>query len=215
MAVGSTPRDGGGNVPLGCVGVPGDTTPQQLQGGGEYTDANSNITAPLMTALSQDTWKSTFGASYKALAGVAGDLFVFGGSSTKTAKLVMIEISGVATTAISPDISLEKRSTADTAGTKATAVSIAPYDSSQSLSSASATVDAYTAAPTPGTALGVLKASKLALPLAGAVSGMVRWDFTNAAKAPTLRGVAQQLVVVLSAAPSGGSIDISCVWTEE
>ncbi len=212
MAVGSTPRDSG-NIPLGCGGSPGDATPQQLQGGAEYTDANGNITAPLITALSGDTWKATYSASYKALAGVAGDLFTLTGSASKTIKLVRIEISGIATTAATPDVSLEKRSTADSGGTAVTAATIAPYDSTQA--AATATVAAYSAAPTQGTSVGILKASKLACPLAGGASGLVAWDFTNTGKAPVLRGTTQQFAVVQSATLTGGSIDISCVWTEE
>ncbi len=212
MAVGSIPRDSG-NIPLGCGGSPGDTTPQQLQGGTEYTDANNNITVPLLTALSGDTWKATYSASYKALAGVAGDLFTLTGSSSKIIKLVRLEISGIATTAASPDVSLEKRSTADSGGTAVTAATIAPHDSTQG--AATATVAAYSAAPTQGTSVGILKASKLTCPLAGAVGASVVWDFTNSGKAPVLRVATQQFAIVLSAAPTGGSINISCEWTEE
>ncbi len=214
MAVGATPR-GSDNIPLGCGLSPGDTTPQQIQLGAEYTDANSDISAPIMAALSGDTWKSTFSASYSGLAGVVGDLFVLGGSSTKTVKLVKMEISGLATTAASPIIKLDKRSTADSGGTKATAVTIAPHDSNQSIAAATATVDAYTAAPTAGTSVGFLKAALLGCPVAGATPTPVVWDFTNSGKAPVLRGTAQQLVITCSAVPTSGSIQICCTWSEE
>src|SRR5438067_1627281 len=61
MAVGSTPRDSG-NIPLGCVLVPGDTTPQALQGGAEFTDANGNISAPARVEVTQGS-KATYVAS--------------------------------------------------------------------------------------------------------------------------------------------------------
>ncbi len=216
MAVGATPR-GSDNIPLGCGLSPGDTTPQQIQLGAEYTDANSDISAPIMAALSGDSWESTFSASYSGLAGVAGDLFVLGGSPTagRVVKLVKMEISGLATTAASPIIKLDKRSTADSGGTKATAVTIAPHDSNQSIAAATATVDAYTAVPTAGTSVGFLKAALLGCPVAGATPTPVVWDFTNSGKAPVLRGTAQQLVLTLSAAPTGGSIQICCTWTEK
>jgi hypothetical protein len=174
----------------------------------------ANTTPWLVTRV--DGQKTTYSASYTGLAGVAGDLFVLGGSATKTVRLTRLEISGVATTAAYFDIKLDKRSTADTGGTKATAATIAPHDSNNA--AATGTVDAYTAAPTQGTSVGVIRSAKLTLPITTTVSNTekVVWDFgIRPAQAPVLRGTTQQLALILSGAPSGGSIDINCEWTEE
>src|SRR5260221_11311543 len=127
MAVGSTPRDSG-NIPLGCVLVPGDTTPQALQGGAEFTDANSNISAPVRAEITPNS-KATYVASGTVVPVTgATDLVTIIGSATKLVKLLRVIFSGTITTAaINGSVSIVKRSTADTAGTS-TAPTIIPLD---------------------------------------------------------------------------------------
>lgn len=158
--------------------------------------------------------KGTYFASALSLAGVAGDTFVLTGSASKTLRIRRVTVSGLVTTAAMIDLSVIKRTTADTAGTAGTAPTIGAMDSNNS--AASGTVAVYTAAPTAGTSAGTIFAQKY-LPQANTVVPMImnkEW-FSDLSQAPVLRGVAQQLAINLSAAPAGGSWDISIEWTEE
>jgi hypothetical protein len=215
MAVGSTPRDSG-NIPLGCVLVPGDTTPQALQGGAEFTDANSNISAPARMEVTPNT-KATYVASGTVVPVTgATDLVTIIGSATKLVKLIRIIFSGtILTTAINGSVSIVKRSTADTAGTS-TAPTIIPLDSNNA--AATAVLAAYTANPTLGTTVGTIWQSKyLYQPAATGIPTVLTIDFNQMAQTGTLRGVAQQLALNLNAVAfaSAGSVDYSFVFTEE
>lgn len=219
MAVGSTPRDSG-NIPLGCVGVPGDTTPQQLQGGKEYTDANSNITAPGVFCLS-DGWKATY--VYSAQTGTpvatATDVVVLRGSATKTIRVTRIELSGQATAATEIILLLKKHTIANTGGTSSTPVPT-KYDSNDG--TATATVLLYTANPTVDASATIFRVVRLTLAVAPAATANLNDRYlldlgARPAEALVLRGVAQELAVNLNgvAVPAGENLDVTIEWTEE
>jgi hypothetical protein len=215
LAVGSTPRDSG-NIPLGCVLVPGDTTPQALQGGAEFTDANSNISAPARVELTPNT-KRTYVASGTVVPVTgATDLVTIIGSATTLVKLLRVVFSGtILTAAINGSVSIVKRSTADTAGTS-TRPTIIPLDSGNA--AATAVLAAYTANPTLGTTIGTVWQAKYLYPIAASGSpSVLTIDFNQLGQAGTLRGVAQQLALNLNAVAfaSAGSVDYSFVFTEE
>src|SRR5258708_17689059 len=137
MAVGSTPRDSG-NIPLGCVLVPGDTTPQALQGGAEFTDANGNISAPARVEITASS-KATYGAAAVDLALAATPTYVatLTGSATKLVKLVRVGIS-IHCTALGVsmfNVRLIKLSSALTAGT-AVALPMVPMDANRAVATA-------------------------------------------------------------------------------
>lgn len=160
-----------------------------------------------------DGFKNTYSASVTGLVGVAGDIFILNGSATKTIRVTRVEFSGTATAAASSDLQLIKRSTADTAGTAAAAT---PHDANDAAATAAA--QSYTAAPTPGTAVGTpIRAVRAFIPAANGIGqNPVVWDFgTRPAKAPTLRGVAQGLALNIGATNAGALYDISYEWTEE
>jgi len=215
MPVGSTPRDSG-NIPLGCVLVPGDSTPQALQGGAEFTDANSNISAPVRAELTPNT-KTTYVASGTVVPVTgATDLVTIIGSATKLVKLLRVVFSGtIVTAAINGSVSIVKRSTADTAGTS-TAPTIIPLDSNNA--AATAVLAAYTANPTLGNTVGTVWQAKYLYPIAASGSPAVLIiDFSQLGQSGTLRGVAQQLALNLNAVAfaSAGSVDYSFVFSEE
>src|SRR5258708_20970330 len=117
MAVGSTPRDSG-NIPLGCVLVPGDTTPQALQGGAEFTDANSNISAPVRAEITPNS-KATYVASGTVVPVTgATDLVTIIGPATRLVKLLPLIFSRTtASVRLNPLVSIVKPSTSATAVT--------------------------------------------------------------------------------------------------
>src|SRR6266702_476 len=211
MAYGTTSK-GSDGLPMGSVQVPGQTNLTPLMGGTITTDANSNTAAPGVVQQ-DDGRKTTYSFSATALAGVAGDVLLFKGSSTKTVRVTQVIISGTATTAINLYVQLIKRSAADTAGTTGTAPTIAPHASANA--AATATVAIYTAAPTAGTSVGIVRAARLFLATpttSPTLAELIMWDF---GVRPGARGVAECLAVNLSAAPTAGSIDISFEFTEE
>jgi hypothetical protein len=158
--------------------------------------------------------KASYSCSVTAAAGVVGDTLVITGSATKTVRVTRISFSGTATAAEDVDVTVIKRSTADTGGT-GTAQTIAPHDSANA--AATAVVTLYTAAPTPGTSVGTVRAAKLFASVTGTpavYTPIPPWDFGFGPKQGiVLRGVAQQVAINLSAA--AGSFDADIEWTEE
>lgn len=156
--------------------------------------------------------KTTYSASVNGLVGLAGDIFTIFGSATKTIRVTRIEFSGVATAAADMDVFVIKRSTADTAGT---AVVATPHDSTNA--AATAVVNAYSAAPTPGTQVGTpLRGSKTQIGTATAQAQYIVWDFgMGPNQGIVLRGVAQCLALNVNATQVGALYDISVMWTEE
>lgn len=219
MAVGSTPRDSG-NIPLGCVLVPGDTTPQALQGGKEFTDANSNISAPArveVTANSKATY--TYAISATAPYATPTDWIVIRGSATKLVKVVRFEFSGIATAATSIVFTLKKHTVANTAGTS-TNPAFMLHDSSDP--AATALVLLYSVAPTIDATATIFRTVRYDLGIAPAASAVVTDRYVaelgiGPYEPIVLRGVAQEFAINFASAaiPSGGLYDVSITVTEE
>lgn len=142
------------------------------------------------------------------------DVVTVYGSATKTVRVKSVTVSGVATTAGSMDVSLVKRTAANTTGTSSVPVA-AKFDSEDATPTAA--LKQYSAnAGTLGA--GVPIATKvLNLGVAGA-GGTVVFDFaTRNDKALILRGVAQGLAINLNgqAVPNGGKITYAVEWEED
>ena len=217
MAVGSTPRDSG-NIPLGCVLVPGDTTPQALQGGKEFTGANSNISAPARVEITANS-KATYTYAISATAPYASptDWIVIRGSATKLVKVVRISITGVATAATSVIFTLKKHTIANTAGTS-TNPAFVLHDSSDP--AATALVLLYTVAPTIDASAAIWKTVRLTLGVAPAATTALTdryvWDASATPCEPlVLRGVAQEFAINSPTVPTGGVYDVEITITEE
>ncbi len=149
----------------------------------------------------------------------ATDIFEIKGSGTKTVKIVRIRVSCVATAAAVLDIGLVKRSTANTSGTS-TAPTIVPVDSADA--AATAAVKAYTANPTTGTLVGLMRADKItcSTPTSSAVQSDILLygdDVQAGGRAITLRGTAESIALNLNGVspPAGILFNISEVHTEE
>jgi hypothetical protein len=141
------------------------------------------------------------------------DLVTIYGSATKTVTILNIWVTGVQTTAGQASFLLIKRSAANTAGTS-TALTRIPYDANDA--AATATVLAYTANPTVGTAIGNVRGDRAFLPGAASASDAqgLSWGFLGA-KQITLRGTAQGVCINLAGATlAGGSINVTIEWTE-
>lgn len=160
---------------------------------------------------------ATYSASVTGLVAAATptDIFTITGSASKTIRVTKIAINGNQTTGGTVNLQIIKRSTANTAGTS-TARAAVPHESTDA--AATATVLAYTANPTLGTAIAVMQAKKLYVSAVTATAQDLLLAFSRPqnTKAPTLRGVAEVLAVNLNAVTvTGNSFNISIEWIEE
>jgi len=186
--------------------------PKDLNVGLYDVDADSNRSLQVTTEGNAGTY--AISAVDVTPAATPTDVVTVYGSASKTVRVKSVTVSGVATTAGTMDVSLVKRTAANTAGTS-TAPSVAKFDSQDA--DASAVVKQYSAN---ASALGAgvpLATKKLNMGVAGA-GGVVSFDFaTRNDKALILRGVAQGLAINLNgqAVPAGGKITYAVEWEED
>lgn len=159
--------------------------------------------------------KNSYRAS-KSFTCVAGDVAVMPGSASKTIKvtraLVNLRTSG---TAAFSTLQFIKRSAADTAGTSA-AMTAVPLDSNDA--AATAAPLNYTAAPTPGAAVGPISSYEILNESASSNQApfLVEAFSTGSGIQPVvLRGTAQQLAVNFSAIVATGTCSVTFEWSEE
>lgn len=169
--------------------------------------------------------KSTYAASgtFTPPATPADMLTIFG-SATKTVRVLSIKFGTTNTAAGSQQYFVSKRSAITTGGT-AVAATIIPLDSSDA--TPTATVNHYTANPTPGTAIGTINTLRVASPVLvpATFAGIVqRADFEmlptgseGLNKVVTLRGVAQGIAINFNAVAlvAGQTHYFNILWTEE
>lgn len=177
--------------------------------------------APALAQFQPTPSNPTRNSTYKASAIVttaasATDIFTLKGSATKVVTVTSIECSGLATTAGAAELTLIKRSAANTGGTSTAPVAV-PVQST--LPAGTAAVAAYTANPTVGTAVGTVGSKVVGLPLAtGAGGGGVSWDFVSDgfSQPIVLRGAAQSLSVNGNGATLAPGATLGCTftWTE-
>lgn len=141
------------------------------------------------------------------------DVLTISGNSSTTIRLSKITISGRNLLPTTATVSLIARSSADTGGTY-TNPSIVPHD--PNAMAASAIVSTYTANPTLGNSIGILRTSNLEFPNTGGNSvPLLVWDFsTEILHRPVLRNGSQQFCINLGGT-SVSVIHISIEWTEE
>lgn len=156
-------------------------------------------------------------ASYRASASftpVAGDVANITGSASKTVRVTEIELYCTTSgTAAYADVALIKRSAADTSGTSVADTAV-PLDSNSAAASASA--KHYTAAPTPGAAVGNISNRRIMNGSGTVVATWAIWELGTANAQPVvLRGTAQQLNLNLSAVVATQTCDYTVEWTEE
>lgn len=183
---------------------------------GNFDPARAASGTTGIQSVSVEGTKNTYSsASFGVtLAATATDFWELIGSATKTVRVLRLTLTGISTSGASPDILLIVRSIADTGGT-AIQPTIVPNDSNNA--AATAVVNLYSANPTLGTLVGVIRARKLNLGAAGA-AGTIVWTFSdNNDQAIVLRGVAQALCLNFNGAavPAGTSIDIEVEFCED
>lgn len=142
------------------------------------------------------------------------------GSASKTIVVKRICVSGGTLTAVGYfAVNVEKLSTASTGGTS-TSLALVPLDSADP--AATATVRAYTVAPTKGTLVGTIATNRwLWQATTAAAAGQPRDFVFNFGDMPqtggiTLRGVAQEIALTFPVVlASAGTLAIDIEWTEE
>lgn len=188
-------------------------------------DANGNWDRPRsapgtigIPSVNTEGTKITWSCCVTAFVPVANatDFLTITCSTTKTVRILRIQITGLATAAATEDILLIKRSAANTGGTTANQTLVA-HDQNDALTNT--TIVTYSVNPTGlGTALGTVRNAKLNLGAAGA-AGSIIWDFTNRnGKGMVLRTTNSPLLALNwngAAVPAGTSIDIEIEGTEE
>lgn len=147
------------------------------------------------------------------------DLFYIAGAAGVIVKIWKLWFSTVQTTAGVNSLFLVKRSTANSGGTPVATTKI-PLDSNDA--AAQATVQHYTANPTPGTAIGNIWSGKVNSPAPGTagIGGLVGVELDFSAlfgKPVTLRSAAEGLALSFDGAvlPTGLSVISGVRWSEE
>lgn len=176
-----------------------------------------------------DSNSNTYGGSVTGLVGVTGDILTFTAPAALNLlmRLIRLSVTAVATAATDTIVTLIKRSSLDTAGTGG-AVVTTPYDFQNS--AASTVVTSYTAAPTPGTAIGTpIRSSNFTLALTGTGQSVALvWQFGDrASMAPRIYGPkgslgttpvpapTQQLCLAVSSSVAGALYNIDFEFTED
>ncbi len=190
--------------------------PMLLNQSGTFDRARSAIGTTGVPAVNTEGAKATYSVGVAAFTPVATatDFWTLVGSATKTGRLLRLTISGIATAAISQDIQLIKRTTANSGGTSAQPT-IGQHDSNDA--APTCVVNTYSVNPTTGTSGGVVRSAKLNLGAAGA-AGKIEWDFTTRnSKGLVLRGIAQAYCLSWGGAaiPSGTLLCVDAEFSEE
>jgi len=179
-----------------------------------FSAATGTITSP--TQVNTEGQKASYraAASWSPAAGGATDIFVIGGSATKTVRVTRMAIACTATAAIAADVIFIKRSAADTAGTSS-AATLVPLDSTDP--AATNTVLTYTVNPTINGTIGNVSIDKASITTATGAPQLYFEDFgIRNARAVVLRGTAQQLAINLNGQVIAGiACDAEVEWTEE
>lgn len=161
--------------------------------------------------------KQTYGAGIVGLvmANTPTDVFTITGSATKTIRIKHISCDGIQTATGAVNVSLIKRSTANTAGTSTTLTDV-PFDSTNS--AATATIRAYTANPTLGTSVGIIHSEKVYVGTTAVIGDELKLDFTNLSNMQeiVLRGINEVLSLNFNGVTvTGNNMNMDITWTEE
>lgn len=163
--------------------------------------------------------KATYSAAVVALAPAASatDFLTLTGSATATIEITDAQCTGISTANSVATVEAVTRSTADTSGTPV-AMTAVPHDSN--LAAATAAVTGYSANPTVGTLVGIVRAGKLSLGMAASstmVSQPLEWKFGEGEnQSIILRGTGQVFALNGAGASfsSGAALNCSVTWLE-
>lgn len=193
------------DVPAQIADADGDLAPVQF-------DAYGNL------RTTQEGGAPTYSAAIDDLVAASSctDLVRISGSATKTVFVQEVRVSATATAAKTLDLRLAKRSTANSSGT-ATQPTVVPHDADSA--AGTAVVDAYTANPTVGTLVGIIRSRRYTIAAVDGVQvGEHVFDLRafNGGQGLRLEGVAQGLSLELDAESpgAGNSFSVSVTWKE-
>lgn len=183
-----------------------------------FVAALAALPALAQTQNVQPIRRATYSAGFVALtpAASATDFFTLTGSASKTIWVHGAGCSGASTAAALPVVQVVKRSTANSAGTSVNLTEV-PHDSLSS--AASATALSYTANPTTGTLVGVVRTFRMATDAAASTATPtaptpVGFRFGEVWTQPiVLRGTAQVLAFNANGASFAAGTTLSC-WVE-
>jgi len=171
-----------------------------------------------LDGLNAVTYRATC-APFSAGTGATTAIATLAGNASKTVRVTKVSVSSTtATAAVYYDVQLNKTSTAHSGGT-ATAATVVPLDSN--FAASPSVVNPYTAAPTSGTAVGVIDSARVFSPITGTPAlgpQICTFTFgTNGSSACVLRGTAQELEVRINGVtPANAQTwDISFEWVED
>jgi hypothetical protein len=187
----------------------GQQVATQVDNKGRFLNPTSN------GRLSYTLTTGALAAGFTAGATANQDIFRISGSATKTIYIKKIRISATANATQGNNLAIIKRSAVNTGGTSV-ASTLIPLDSNSVASTASALH--YTAAPTSGTAVGPVRATKFLIPTTTSLyNPEVVFEFNeNAGNLLVLNGTAQGLGIILNTAPgAGNNFLINIEWDEE
>lgn len=179
----------------------------------------ASAVGPNQTFLQVYPQFQTYSATQAQLtpAASATDFFTITGSATKTVYVKQIGCTGTSTAAASQIITAVKRSTADTLGTSTGSPAVVPLDSLNA--AGTATVLAYTANPTTGTAVGSVDTGLLQTlaPASANVNGLFfNYSDVSATQPVVLHGITEVLALNANGASFAAGTSITCkvVWSE-
>lgn len=164
-----------------------------------------------------DGVRQTYSASFVGVlsANLATDIFSIYGSATALVRINRLFVTATRSSNNNSDVLLIKRSSVNTAGTSTIATNV-PHDSTNKVSSV--IIKGYTANPTLGTTVGIVRAEKIFINTVGTgASDKILWDFGGKpSQAIVLRGTSQGLCVNLNGVTiGGGNYNFYIEWTEE
>jgi hypothetical protein len=185
--------------------------------------AMADADGSLILVRTSEHRKATFRYGLLAAAMVATptDVIVIQGSATRTLRIKLIKLSGVATAQGNMPVQLVRRSTAGTLGSAVlTAITPAQHDTSDAAATGVVSRVGTANYTTLGTAAGIVGAGRLGMPASGtgATGQSLVWDFaTRQDKAVILRGTSDFLCINFNGAaiPAGGVIDVEIEIEED
>ncbi len=219
MAFPAQPLDSN-NIPISSGYSVADGAFRAIQSGASFTDASTNISAPVRMELTGGS-KATYVYSINALALLAShtDLLVLRGSATKLVKVIHFEISGLITTSAEVLAYLKKHTIADTGGTGTLAATATKHDSNDGAQTA--VINTYqTTLPTVDASATIIRTIRMQwAPAATTATVPDRYAVTfgvDGGEPVVLRGVAQEFALNFNTITyTGGVVDFSVTWTEE
>jgi hypothetical protein len=202
-----------GDTGIPIFGVRRDALTTSASAAGDYSETTVNRFGALYFAGFRTAARTYSATANVTVAATATDIAALFGNATTTVQVTKIRVTGIQTTAGLVDISLIKRSTANSGGTSSS-MSLAAHDAADAANSS--TPISYTANPTPGTSVGTIRRWHQAVGQStSTVTNEFTLEFGENGKPIILSGTAQGLCLNLnSTTVTGGVFNITIEWIE-